>query len=67
MITIKNPVKYVKEKVAAFRLARHAGAMREFAEMKNNGTTNTYVPAKEKARRKKRKQIAKQSRRQNRK
>jgi hypothetical protein len=67
MITFKNPITVVKEKVDSFRLARHAGALQEFAEMKNNGTTNTYVPAKERSRRKKRKQIAKASRLQNRK
>jgi hypothetical protein len=67
MINFKNPITLVKEKVASFRLARHAGALRDFAEMKNNGTTNTYVPAKERARKKKRKEIAKTSRRRNRK
>lgn len=67
MITFKNPFKIAKEKLDAFRIARHAGDLRELAEMKNNGATNTYVPAKERARRKKRKKIAKQSRRRNRK
>jgi hypothetical protein len=67
MITFKNPIKLVKEKMDAFRLARHAAGLREFAEMKNNGATNTYVPAKERACKKKRKQIAKKSRRRNRK
>lgn len=67
MITFKNPIKVVKEKVNAFRLARHASKLRDFAEMKNNGASNIYLPPKERARRKKRKQIAKQSRRRNRK
>ena len=61
-----NLFKRFKDKMQAFRVARHAGAMKEFAQMKNNGETNTYVPAKERARRKKRKKIAKQSRRRNR-
>lgn len=67
MITFKNPIKLAKEKMDAFRIARQAGDLRELAEMKNNGASNTYVPAKERARRKKRKQMAKQSRRRNRK
>lgn len=67
MITFKNPINLVKEKMNSFRRARQASDLRELAEMKNNGSTNTYVPAKERARRKKRKQIAKASRRRNRK
>ncbi|MBS4188675.1 hypothetical protein KHA94_00375 [Bacillus sp. FJAT-49705] len=67
MITFKNPIQFVKEKMNAMRAARHAGTAREFAEMKGNGAPNTYVPAKERARRKKRKKIADQSRRRNRK
>jgi hypothetical protein len=62
-----NPIKFFKDKMQAFRVARQAGAYREFAEMKNNGASNTYVSAKERDRKKKQKQIAKQSRRWNRK
>ncbi|MBT2735174.1 hypothetical protein [Bacillus sp. ISL-7] len=62
-----NPIKFFKDKMQAFRVAQQSAAYKELAFMKNNGETNTYVPAKERSRRKKRKQIAKQSRRQNRK
>lgn len=62
-----NPIKLAKEKIQAFRRARQASDLRDIAEMKNNGATNTYVPPKERARKKKRKQIAKASRRRNRK
>jgi hypothetical protein len=62
-----NPIKYFKDKFQAYRVARQAGAYKEYAQMKNNGESNTYVSGKEKDRRKKRKQIAKQSRRRNRK
>jgi hypothetical protein len=62
-----NPIKIFKDKFQAFRVARQAGDLRELAERKNNGASNTYVPAKEKDRKKKRKQIAKASRRRNRK
>lgn len=67
MITFKNPINIIKDKFNAMRTARHAGVARELAEMKGNGAANTYVPAKERARRKKRKKIAEQSRRRNRK
>jgi hypothetical protein len=56
-----------KEKLKAMHSARHAGVAREFAEMKHNGPANTYVSAEERAWKKKRKQIAKKSRRRNRK
>ena len=62
-----NLLKRFMDKKQAFKVARHAGAARELAEMKNNGESNTYVPAKERARRKKRRAMAKQSRRRNRK
>lgn len=62
-----NPFKIFKDKLQAYRVARQAGAYRDFAEMKNNGATNTRVSAKEQASKKKRKQIAKASRRRNRK
>lgn len=65
MITFKKPLNVEKEKVQAFNRARQAGTFRELAEMKNKGASNTYVAPKERARRKKRKQIAKASRRRN--
>jgi hypothetical protein len=62
-----NPIKFFRDKKQAFRLAQQAAAYKELAFMRNNGETNTYVPAKERDRKKKRKQIAKASRRRNRK
>lgn len=67
MITFKNPINQLKEMRDAFNIAKHAGTARKFAEIKNGGESNTYVSPKERDRKKKRKQIANQSRRQNRK
>lgn len=52
------------DRAQAFRVARQAGAARQLVEYK--GAVNTYVSPKERDRRKKRKQIAKQSRLRNR-
>jgi hypothetical protein len=52
------------DQAQAFRVARLAGAARQLVESKS--VVNTYVSPKERARRKKRKQIAKQSRLRNR-
>lgn len=52
-------------KEQAFKVAKHAGTARELVEMKS-GLVNTYVSPKERARKAKRKRIAKASRRRNR-
>lgn len=63
-----EPLKRFRDKVQAFNVARQASDLKEFAVYKNRGIeVNTYVPPKEKERRKKRKRIAKQSRIRNRK
>lgn len=67
MITIKNPITVAKEKIQAMRVAKQAGRVQELAEIKGNGAANTYVSAEERAWKKKRKAIAKKSRRRNRK
>lgn len=61
-----NIFKRFKDKIQAFRVATVAADAREFAEIKGNGAANTYIPYKERVRRKKRKKIAKASRLRNR-
>jgi hypothetical protein len=63
-----DPLNQFKDKVQAFRVAKEASILKEFAVYKNKGVAvNTFVSAKEKERRKKRKKIAKQSMLRNRK
>lgn len=64
---MKKFINRFKDKLQAFRVARESGVLKDLAQMRNNGETNTYVPYKERVRRKKRKEMAKQSRRRNRK
>ena len=61
-----NIIKRFTDKVQAFNVSRQAGIVRELAEGKSRSVVNTYVPAKERDRRVKRKKIAKASRRRNR-
>lgn len=60
-------VKTIVDKAKAFRMARQAGELNKLAVHKAQGDVNTYVPPKERARRKKRREMAVQSRRRNRK
>jgi hypothetical protein len=67
-VKMVNPLNRFKDKVQAFRVAKEAAVLKEFAVYKNKGVTvNTFISAKEKERRKKRKKIAKQSMLRNRK
>lgn len=54
------------DQAQSFRVAKMAGTARQIAEINARGAVNTYVSPKERDRRKKRKQIAKQSRLRNR-
>jgi hypothetical protein len=64
---MKNILKRFIDKAQAVRVVKQATKLNELVVMKANGEVNTFVPAKERDRRAKRRKMAKHSRRMNRK